>query len=479
MRLPLLHPSLGSLKRFADGDETADRRQVADHIATCSACRDQVASLRSLSQTARGLGEIGVPSSLIDSVRARLASREQVILPLTDSGKPVRSRWALAAAAAVALIAVGAWLFWPNPDLSAAATTGTLSLNPSNPTPGAWISVEYEPPQALAGQKELVLRARFRTERDQGYEWTTRQVVATTLEPDARGRFEGRFKLPTNAVYAAFAVETPDGRQVDSNDRRLWDLLVTAPDGRPLISAFVQQTRDLQGRNWPQALQVAQRMVAVYPDSPEAWGLLHFYEMVDLGRAHTDSTAPSDLARLKHFQARYEGSTSPDIEMGMYDYSIAVDDSVIHAYWRARVLGDTSSALPMLEYRVGTLYYRFQKDQGAAMAEGDSLWRRYHPIMPGMFEQNMVSFALQAKDTASLARWVTRLDDVWPVGVAWAEAELTKYPTLRDTGFALLRHTIDRLSGDDDSLRQLELNKDEQRQLFRAEVRRALVFLGK
>jgi hypothetical protein len=477
MRLPLLHPSLGSLKRFADGEETADRRQVADHIATCSECRDQVASLRSLSQTARGLGEMDVPSTLIDSVRTRVAAGEQVILPLTDSGtKPVRSRWAYAAAAAIVAISVGAWLFWPSPDLSAAATSGTLSLTPGHPTPGAWISVEYQPPQALAGSKSLILRARFRTDRDEGYEWTTRQVVAATLRPTGKDRFEGRFKLPDNAVYAAFAVEAPDGHYVDSNDHRLWEVLICTSDGRPLLAAFAEQARDLQGRNWPEALEVARRLVQTYPQSPYAWDLLHFYEMVNLGHAHNESTATADLARLRAFHARYARSVDPEIIAGMLDYAVQFDDTTISRYWRSKVLLDTSSTFPMLEDHVGQVL--FTRNATGVLAAGDSIWRRYHPILPGMFEQNMVVKAQQAKDTAALLRWVIRLGDVWPTSAAWADGELTKYPSLRDTGFVLLRGSIKRLSAGDDSLRPLELTREEQQHAMMADVRRALVSLG-
>jgi len=477
MKFPLLHPSLGSLKRFADGEESADRRQVADHIATCSKCRDQVASLRSLSQTARGLGERDVPGALIDSVRARLASGEQVILPVTDSGmKPARPRWAYAAAAAVMLIAVGAWLFWPNPDLSAAATTGTMSLTPEHPTPGAWISVQYEPPQALAGSKTLILRARFRTDRDQGYDRITRQVVAATLKPAGQGRFEGRFKLPDQAVYAAFAVEAPDAHYVDSNDHRLWDILVSTTDGRPLLSAFVEQMRDLQGRNWPEALEVARRMVQTFPQSPYAWDLLHFYEMVQLGHAHNDSTATADLARLRAFHVRYAHSVDPEIIAGMLGYAVQFDDTTITRYWRSKVLLDTSSSFPMLEDHVGQVL--FTRDATGVLAAGDSIWRRYHPILPGMFEQNMVFQAMVAKDTAALLLWVTRIDSMEPMTSTWAEALLTKFPSVRDSGLAMLRRSIRRLSEGDDAYRSLELTKEEQRHASAIEVNRGLVFLG-
>lgn len=477
MKLPLLHPALGSLKRFADGEETPDRRPVADHIAECSECRDQVASLRSLSQTARGLGELDVPSTLIDTVRARVASGEQVIVPTTDSGtRPARSRWAYAAAAAVVAITVGTWLFWPNPDLSAAATSGTLSFSPAQPPVGAWISVKYEPPQALAGSKSLVLRARFRTERDQGYERLTRQVVAAALKPNGHGYFEGRFRLPDGAVYAAFAVEVPDGHLIDSNDHRLWDLLVSAPDGRTMLSAFVQHERDLQGRNWPEALEVARHMVQAYPESPYAWDLLRFYEMVNLGRAHIESTATEDLARLRSFQTRYAHSSDPAIASGMSEYAIELGDTAISAYWDARVLRDTATSFPMFEDHVGALLFR----RGATnvLAAGDSIWRRYHPILPGMFEENLLFRALEAKDTASLLMWVTRVNAVEPLTSAWAEAYLTQFPSLRDTGLAMLRRSIRRLTESDDSFRALELTKDEQRHASANDLNRSLVFLG-
>ena len=477
MKLALLHPSLEALKQFADAEQDNGRRQVADHISRCQRCRAQVASLRALTQNARSLHEIVPPPELLRTVQARIAAGEQVILPSADAAaNPSRPRWAYAAAAAVVLVALGIWLFWPNPDLSAAATTGTLSLTPEHPAHGAWIAVQYEPPQALAGSKTLVLRARFRTERDEGYEWTTRQVVAATLTRAGKGRLEGRFKLPDQVVYAAFAVEAPDGHFVDSNDHRLWDLLIFAPDGRPLLSALVQNERDLQGRNWPEALEVARRTVQVYPQSPYAWDLLHFYEMVNLGHAHNESTGTADLARLRAFHANYAKSVDPEIIAGMLAYAVQFDDTTISRYWRSRVLLDTSSTFPMLEDHVGQVL--FTRGATGVLTAGDSIWRRYHPILPGMFEQNMIGEALQAKDTAALLRWVTRFGEVWPTSAAWADAELTKYPSLRDTGFTLLRASIKRLSAGDDSLRPLELTKEEQRHAGMANVRRALVSLG-
>jgi hypothetical protein len=477
MTLPLLHPSLRALKQFADAEEADGRRRVADHISRCQQCRDRVASLRDLSQVARSLGEIEPPQALLTAVQTRVAAGEQVILPTADPAVgPNRPLWAYAAAAAVVLISAGAWLFWPSPNLSAAATSGTLSLTPDHPTPGAWISVAYEPPQALAGSETLVLRARFRTDRDQGYERITRQVVAAMLRPAGQGRFEGRFKLPDQAVYAAFAIEAPDAHYVDSNDHRLWDLLMYGAGGHPLLAAFAEQARDLQGRNWPEALEVARRMVQTFPLSPYAWDLLHFYEMVQLGRAHNDSTATADLERLRAFHVRYAHSVDPEIIAGMLDYAVQFDDTSISNYWRSKVLLDTSSAFPMLEDHVGQVL--FTRDATGVLAAGDSIWRRYHPILPEMFEQNMVFKAMEAKDTAALLLWVTRIDAMAPMSSTWAEALLTKFPSVRDTGLAMLRRSIRYVSEGDDAFRSLELTREEQHHASAIDVDRGLVYLG-
>jgi hypothetical protein len=386
----------------------------------------------------------------------------------------------------VLLAGMAAWVFWPSSDLAAGPMSGDLAFTPAHPPVGAWIDARYNAPPRLAEEPVVVLRARFRTPRDIGYEWTTHQVVAAMLRRTSRGVFEGRFQLPDSVVYGAFAIEIPGGRAVDSNGRQLWELLVSSVDGQPTFDALTQRMGDLQGRNWELALQVARQQAALYPDSPEAWANLHFYERVNLGRSYLDSTAESDRVRLGAFQRRYgrDGAVAPQVAAGMYHYAIALDNSAFAASWRERLGRDTSNALPVLQLRLLDLSAAVVRDSFSvrastqALNEGEALWQRHHPLLPGIFEQNMIGFAEHAKDTAALLRWVVRFATVRQDDPVWAFALLARYPTLRDTGIARLRATARALGTVDDAKRALERTFDEQLQANRAPMRRALVALG-
>lgn len=483
----LFHPSLSWLKRFADGGaDRTGRQRVARHIAACPSCRDRIAEFRALTASARALGNVQAPPQLLGAIHARLTAGDRVILPVDWVPVPAARRWPVAAAVVLLVASMAAWVFWPSSDLAAGPMSGDLAFTPAHPPTGAWIDARYDAPPRLAEERVVVLRARFRTPRDIGYEFTTHQVVAAMLRRTSRGVFEGRFRLPDSVVYGAFAIETPGGHAVDSNGRQLWELLVSTADGRPTFDALTQRMGDLQGRNWELALQVAREQAGLYPDSPEAWANLHFYEWVDLGRSYLDSTVESDRVRLRAFQQRYgrDGAASPQVTAGMYHYAVALDDSALAASWRGRLRRDTSNALPALQLRLLDISATVVRDSFSvrasteALKEGEALWERHHPLFPGIFEQNMIGFAEHAKDTAAVLRWVDRFATVWQDSPVWAFALLVRYPTLRDTGIARLRATARALATVDDAKRALEQTFDEQLQANRAPMRRALVSLG-
>ena len=126
-----------------------------------------------------------VPASpeLLRRIRARLAADEHVILPLADPPLPVLPVWRVAAAIGLLLAAgAGLWFVWPTATLTAGDIQGELTFTPATPRVGQAVQVAYRAPTTLAGRTRLVLRARYRTPRDEAYQRTTRQTVAAELE---------------------------------------------------------------------------------------------------------------------------------------------------------------------------------------------------------------------------------------------------------------------------------------------------------
>jgi len=193
-----------------------------------------------------------------------------------------------AAIAASVLVLATAWLLWPTPHLSAGSSEGLLRFSPARPLAGATLQVEYRASALLAGPDRLVLRARFRTPRDDPYNRGMRQTTAGVLTRVDRELYRGSLRLPDSVVYAVFAVEDSGGRHVDSNGSRLWELLVHDTLGRPTFDALTQREHDLMGRNWELGYETARRVAALYPERIESWSNLLFYEK----HVHT-STAPS------------------------------------------------------------------------------------------------------------------------------------------------------------------------------------------
>src|SRR4051812_11419820 len=119
--------------------------------------------------------------------------------------------------------------------LGAAGFTSTaarsdLTFSPTPATAGARISVTYRPSGTLAGERSLVLRARFRPSHAE-QTIPTRVVSVATLRRTADGSFTGAFVFPDSVVLGAFAVEDSLGQRVDANGGKKWQLLTKTSKG--------------------------------------------------------------------------------------------------------------------------------------------------------------------------------------------------------------------------------------------------------
>jgi predicted anti-sigma-YlaC factor YlaD len=486
----LIHPSQPALKRYADGEVTAhERPRVAQHLAHCPSCRARVQFFRDVRARVRELSAPTASAASLERIRQRLRAGEIVLLPAPTTATSRTSIRVLGTAAAVVLLALGVWLLVPQPNLTAGTNVGELRFSPTQPRAGARVAVEYRSAADLSAEKTLLLRARYRTTLDEGYNWSMKQYVAATLVRDGRGVFRGMVQLPDSVVYAAFAVEDTAGRRVDSNGRKLWELLIHDEHGRPTFDALTQRANDLHGRDWELALVTAEQQAALYPDRPETWGSLMFFQEVVRGEAYLDSVMPSHIERLREFHGRLSGKPALSIEeiAGMWRYvrhvdSARLDDAAILRYWRDRFDRDSSEHRASLVNKMGKLLRRALDDSlaaPAALASYETLWQRDRQrLPPWMAARFGWQIARETRDPTARLQWSDRLAAVEWNGATWIYSSMGRTPSLRDEALDRLRKHLRLLDTAPDSLRPLYLTREEFTTEANRDARDALVTVG-
>ncbi len=425
-----------------------------------------------------------VPASpeLLKRIQERLAAGEHVILPLADPPVSAQPMWRVAAAIGLLLAAgAGLWFVWPTATLTAGDIQGELTFTPATPRAGATVQVTYRAPSTLDGHDRLILRARYRSARDDAYQRTTRQAVAAQLTRAEGGLFRTNIRWPDSVVYAAFAVEDADGRIVDSNGRRLWELLVHDSEGRPTFDALKQRENDMMGRNWEEGYETARQLATLYPDRVDTWSNLFFYEKYVLGQSHLDSALDGHRNRLKAFHdrlARRVSLTGDDLG-DMFWYAMDVGDSVREAFWRSRLEREAPTSPLAVQNRALAIGARAWKDKDSvrALADLDRLWDEAGPAHGNLVIVGW-SMAQRVGDSAGLVRWADHYLVMNPRDSSWIATGLTRYPALREEGMQRLRRDLLALQIPNDSRRALERTVEEQRAVDAASARQILVALG-
>ena len=438
---------------------------MMDHL------RDRIAALQGPEAT----------GALLARVHERLSRGEHVILPVADPA-PTAARWRPGAAAA-ALIAAGItlWVLWPAAPLTAGDRQGELTFTSATPRAGETVQVTYRAPATLAGRDRVVLRARYRTSRDESYNDGMRQIVAAELARAPDGLFRTSLRLPDSVVYGAFAVEDADGRIVDSNGHRLWELLVHDRGGQPTFDALTQRENDLMGRNWEEGYATARQVAAVYPERIASWSNLLFYETYVLGASRLDSALAGHRARLKGLHDKFvlRTSLSADNLGYMFWYALSVHDTVLEHYWRARLEREAPASPFAVQNRAIAIWRRgvHDKDPVRALADLDRLWDEAGPAHGNLGNMGWQT-ARQVADSAALVRWAQHSWQKYPRDSTFIAEAFTQVPALREEGMRLLRQELRGLDTPNDARRALERAVDEQRVIDAASVRRILVTLG-
>ncbi|MEJ2186823.1 MAG: zf-HC2 domain-containing protein [Gemmatimonadota bacterium] len=428
------HPGFRKLNRYVDGDlGERDRARVAAHLARCGRCRETVARVRALGAAARDLHTPAVPENLIELALRRRAAGERVILPQTPPGAPRRPSYMLPiAAAAILLLAVAVVLVLRAPSLQAAR--GGLTITPAQPEAGALLLFDYEDVGRFQGQQRLIIRARYRTE-DRRY-----QLAAGTLNRSADGHFRGAIVLPDSIVYAAFAVEDPVGRNVDSNGRRFWDVMVHAR-GRPTFDALFARLDDLFPRDWEGAFRVARRMTELYPDRPASWVNLETFE----GSVLDDSTVlPRFRRRLDQLKGTVLAEDPPDPEAMAelaYGYAFHLGQREEAQRLIAAIDAGRGWHRVRLRYRVSLLWIAAGADRTRYLASLDSLW---HEGIRGIrVARAGLGSSTELDDPELLWTWYQRNAAAAPEDVmSLLSGPLLRVPALRKRVTGALEHAV-------------------------------------
>ncbi|HEY6927998.1 MAG TPA: hypothetical protein VI653_31260 [Steroidobacteraceae bacterium] len=499
MRIFARHPDAETLTQYAARTlNGGERLATGRHLERCTTCRETVKVLRQLTDLGAESGESQPQDDILTRVLSARATGARALLP-TAEPVPIRSRrLPVAAGVGVAAIIAVVYLFSIR-NASAGSRTGTLRFEPAAPQPGQVVQVTYEPNAPLARFDSLVLRARFRRPVDDWYNEGPMQHRVGVMHRSG-GRFTLEFRLPDSVVFAVFAVESPGADIVDDNDQQFWDLVTVDQGGKPLFDALVQKQRDLMGRNWEEGLRTTRKLAALYPDDPEAAGLVTFFERFVLGEHIADSLLPGHRRHFAALQAALgeKPELPARVVAGMAHFAIALNDSVASHFWISRLqtsFPDDPEVLFREESRLASQYIKTQKQSDgfykvletkpAYFRELESVWQKLEPTHDAnlsSFARNVFVSATEARDTANVRIWASRSYRLARDVPGWSEylgGKLLQYPTLRDTALAWLRNGVRLLAEGRDADRRLWATISVQREMNRSAAQPMLAKLGK
>lgn len=482
------HPDLETLTRFLERARDGRRDRLSAHLQKCPRCRESLAFLKKLQEVEKRGPGIEPSEDLLARILADRSSGARVILP-TEEVAPVSRRKGHLAALATAAALVALALISRLPSASARDVGGELVLDPAHPTRGATIHAVYRPGMMLQGRDRLVLRARYRSPGDPIHYETVPDVPTHTVSRLERkgDSYTATFELPDSVVYAAFAVEDQSADVVDNRYGRSWELLVSRPDGSPLLEALDQRMRDLMGRDEEEGLSTARRMEREYPRDPRAlnW-VMAFHRW--LGLDGVDSVRARDLARLRDFDRRLESQPAvSDADLGWMAWNASFLGSPLSAKWRSRLMREAPNNTFAVQWRLLDIMQGLRQSRDTA-AVLDSLDRLLTRAPPDRLEDVATYGYMIAARThrAELIRtWVDRLLDASPTPIARRyrygqyAARLLTVPSLREEGMHRLRTALAWLARPLPEERRLGETNSEMRRRLDGERRGVLANLGR
>lgn len=347
-------------------------------------------------------------------------------------------------------------------------SAGSLHLVPEKPRAGGSVHVQYRPIPELADEERLILRARFRTPEDPGYNETMGSRQAAELVPGADGVFTGRFELPPGVVFAAFAVEDPSASEIDAHGGEFPELLVHDGQGRPLLEALDQRLNDYMGRDAREVLASARAMTEHYPDRPKSWRSLEFAEGLVPGDTPEKARAESHRQRLRTLDRQLQSAeVDADTAGDMYWYARGLDASIQEA-WLERLREIDPDHFFLVQNRVMAMFEDDSMSPEARLAELEMMWNGIEDRQARERMASTGSFAArEAEDGQAVERWARRAAE-YSRGQPpdYSAMAVAAHPTSREMGINWLQSLIDELATVPEDGRPLGATQDEyQREL--------------
>lgn len=313
------------------------------------------------------------------------------------------------------------------------------------------LAVEYDPASrtlttSYKGQlgtpalSELILRARWYTD---GFADPGAVVVVDTLRRGVDGAYRGSRNWPDSLTFAVFGVETPSGDRISHHEEG-WTFLRAGADGRPTLAALEVLRQDVQRRDVRRAAAVADRMIALYPDSITAWASAMYPQEATAGPEAAPAVKDRHRVALARFDsiARSGAPTSADTRVALFFYSYNQDDSVRTAFWAdevARLHPEHRNAEQIMTLRLRDLI----SDLPARLARYEELWHSgahaYRTDRHLQLPFSSFYLARRIGDTTAIRTWGERWlptdrDAEWEVISTWLET-----PTMRERGITAAR----------------------------------------
>jgi peroxiredoxin len=430
------HPSHAVLSDFAQARlDEVKRTSVADHLAGCARCREELKLVQTVTSTLRDENGVALPSGVWNRVESSVSRGETVLLPAHDAvpmRRQSRGRLALAAAAIVMLLTIP-MLFIPRRHLE--AESSVLQIGPERPRRGAELTLRYRATKELENEKAVAVRARYVMRENRTEEGV---VDLGELRRVGNGIFEGKVTLPDTAVYAVLAIERKGGGIVDDHGQT-WEVVVHDATGRPLVDALEAKVFDARMRNTRVMYDAIDSIIVAFPNSSRGYFLKYVHQESEVLRSQQDSLRQVYRVHLNRLTGQVRARPDPTELATLVFFAGAMEDSTLE-----RDLEDQLIRLyPMHSAAVQRTVFRLAKahraNKSSYMHALDSLYRTGARAPQLDFEG--FNTAVAVKDPEAIKTWIARAGGN-PAGYVGATQALLQTPSLRAEGVERLLKEI-------------------------------------
>lgn len=392
--------------------------------------------MRALRVEARDLPAPAMRATLLDDVERRIANNELVLLPIAGDARATRARprFARAAAAVAAIVAVATWMsLHTQTSLDAGPAVGDLTLASHAPGAPNTVSATYRPMASLVQLDSVVAQAKlYAAER------FFSPTPATYTLHRKKEQFVADIALPADVVLMTLTIASPDGRRVDDNDGRSWEYVSRDSMSRTTFEGL-RVLRAIHGMDdWERALEAAKEMVRIYPEQPAGVRALFGASLQLAGPSKADSIVAVFRPRLADLQHRYADSAPS--ETVMWEMSMLagqLNDTLVSNYWLRRMEATYPRESGTIQLRVFEVFRSSPRDADR-LHKLDALWEETGGQSPQLLA-NAFELANKLGDVAAVERWGDRQSSGAQASLA---VTYVKYPKLRDKGEQALREAL-------------------------------------